>query len=247
MFVLSLLIPFYLRNMNSILSTQGNIIWVRNKKIQDFLEAIWIDAFVENDSCVKDGCDYDYEFNWNSNLLTITPYNEKGENYVTITHNLKLYRYAFDLMKKEVMTVFGSNILPKYLKDNMPEDNYQFLTNMTKLRLTKNLSFTYYDSLDEMEESNNFNFPEFCYWYKYPEIYNEIYRGPLTDYITNFMEKIYFRICQNMEENPNCANLDTKYWDHIKECFFTIFPSEKHLDEVMTNNKELLNFYNELV
>lgn len=233
--------------MDSILSThrQGNIIWVRDIKIQDFLEAIWVDAFVENDSCVRDGSDYEYEFNWDTNFLTITPYNKKGEHYVTIRHNLKLYQHAFDLMKQELLSVFGTSILPDYLKEKMTDEDYQFLTNMTKIRLTKNLSFTYYDCLDKIEEDNNFNFPEFYYWYKYPKIYNEIFRGPLVNNITNFMGKIYFRICQKLEENPNPDDLDTGYWEHIKECFYDIFPSEKYLDELMTLNKEKLNFYEE--
>ena len=91
-------------------SNFGVMLWIRKKNIQDFLEAVWVDAFVKNDSCVKDGCDYTYHFNWTTNVLTIEPTNEKGECLIRITHNLVHYQHAFDLMKQDLMSVISTNI-----------------------------------------------------------------------------------------------------------------------------------------
>ena len=228
-------------------SNFGVMLWIRKKNIQDFLEAVWADAFVENDSCVKDGRDYTYHFNWTTNVLTIEPTNEKGECLIRITHNLVHYQHAFDLMKQELMSVISTNILPDYLKEEMNEEDYTFLTKMTHLCQTKEQVFTYFDNMNKVEGENTFNCPEFYYWDKYPKVYDMVYRMPQSSSIPNFMEDIYLRVCQRMEDNPVFDDLDTGCWEHTKECFYDIFPSGQFLDELMTFNKDKLLIHEEQV
>lgn len=234
--------------MNKFLSSSATMIWIREKNIQNFMEEIWVQAFVDNDSCIKSDCEFYYDFNWDSNILTIQPYDENEEPYVKITHNLALYLYAFDIMKQEIMSVISTGILPDYLKNIMLEKDYQFLTNMTHFRHNnKNLYFTYFDNLNNVGSVQTFNFPEFYYWYKHTSVYDIVFRDTCVIHIPNFMEKIYYNVCQRMENNPNPDTTNTVCWEHIKECFYETFPSAEYLDEIMTENKDILSFHEESV
>lgn len=231
--------------MSEFQSITAIMFWVRKIKVQEFLETIWAQAFVNNDECIKEGFNYKYDFNWESNIATIIPYNENGENFVTITHNLKLYTYAFDVMKEELMAVFGNNILPEYLKEEVIEEDYTYLTNLTQLRHNKNgLLFTYFDNLDKKDKNgNSFQHPEFYYWYKHSSIYDAVWRDNMSINIPNFMEKIYYTVCQKMDDYVNINTTNKMYLEHIKTCFHETFRSAKYLDELMTQNKDILNFY----
>jgi len=222
--------------------------WVREVKVKEFLEKVWVQAFVENDDCIKDGADYVYDFDWIKDRLIIQSLDASGIPSIKITHNLALYRHAFDAMKMELMSVIGSSVLPDYLKDKMTHDDHKFLTKMTHLRHSKKgLSFTYFDNMDKVEGENIFNCPEFYYWDKYPKVYDMVYRMPQSSSVPNFMEEIYHRVCQRMEKTPDIDDNDTGCWEHIKECFYQTFPSAEYLDELMTENKDILCFHEEKV
>lgn len=222
--------------------------WVREVKVNEFLEKVWVQAFVENDDCIKDGADYVYDFDWINNRLIIQSLRASGIPSIKITHNLVLYRHAFDAMKMELMNVIGTSVLPDYLKGKMEPDDYKFLTNMTHIRHSKKgLSFSYFDNLDIVEEGIAFSPPEFYYWYKYSSIFDIVYRENSTRNTPNFMEDIYYRVCQRMERKPDIDNINTGCWKHTKECFYQTFPSAEYLDELMTENKDILCFYEEKV
>ena len=225
----------------------GNIIWVREKKIQEFMESVLVDAIVSSDSCIRDGYEYTYEYDWDTNKLTIEPFDKNGIVHFTIIHNLSLYRHAFDLIKKELTTIIGINYLPNYLKKKMTKEDYDFLTNITNLRQKKNLSFTYFDELYQKENDQMFMCPEFYYWYKHTNIYNMVFRIPYPSNIPTFMKKIYQRVSNQMENNLTHNDQDTGYGNHIKEYFYQIFPSAEVLDNIMTENKNILDFNMEML
>jgi hypothetical protein len=237
-----------MENINNCTSKNiGNIIWVREKKIQEFMESVLVDAIVSSDSCIRDGYEYTFEYDWDNNKLTIKPIDKNGIVYFTIIHNLDLYRHAFDLIKKELTAIIGINYLPNYLNKMLTKEDYDFLTKITNLRQKKHLSFTYFDKLYKEENNQIFMCPEFYYWYKHTNIYNMVFRIPYTSNIPTFMEKIYHQVSDRMEKISTLDDLDTGYGNHIKEYFYHIFPSVEVLDNIMTENKNILNFNMEII
>lgn len=212
--------------------TRGYTIWTDKKNITRFLENIWVDVIVKDETAINNGGNYTYNFNWEDNKIYANVLDNENKPVSKLEYDISIYKDAYQTMERLLIKMIKHYQLPGYVWNNLSHKSKKYHSQVIKTRDRIGMWFYYFDTTDEEEFGLRFDCPDFWLWYKYPGIYYE----SLMDF-SNFG---YRRDCLQIlysDIQKELLNKDTK-----KELndFITLFSSEQLFKAICSLNKKEL-------
>jgi hypothetical protein len=212
--------------------TRGYTIWSDRKNITRFLENVWVDAIVRDETAISNGGNYTYNFNWEDKKIYANVLDSDNNPVSKINYDISIYQDAYQIMEKKFIEMIKHYTLPNYVWDNLTHKSKKFHSQVIKTRDRIGMWFYYFDTTDEEEFGYQFNCPDFWLWYKYPGICYEL--------LTDFGQYGHRRDCLQIlySDIKNGLLKDEKQKEY--QNFINLFPTEELFKAVCSLNKKEL-------
>lgn len=212
--------------------TRGYTIWSDKKNITRFLENVWVDAIVRDETAISNGGNYNYNFNWNDGRIYANVLDKNNKPVSKINYDITIYKDAYKIMEDKFIEIIKHYDLPNYVWKNLTYESKKYHSQVIKTRDRIGMWFYYFDNTDEEEFNVQYNCPDYWLWYKYPGICYEL----LLDFgkyghRRDFLQILYSDIKKELQKDEKLKELQD---------FINLFPNEELFKAVCSLNKKEL-------